>query len=85
MLNDQCVSIKQFALDVLKEEREKICKTQGVNEQEIRDVIEIADRLTPITSHILARVDKENCIEDLDTTLKLFVGEFKCRRHVGEY
>ena len=74
MLNDQCVSIKRFALDILKAEREAICKTCGISEQDIKDVADITSNMTPATRCILTRIDKENRIFSIDNDLKLLMG-----------
>ena len=74
MLNDQCVSIKRFALDILKAEREAICKTCGISEQDIKDVADITNNMTPATRCILTRIDKENRISSINNDLKLLMG-----------
>lgn len=74
MLNDQCVSIKRFALDILKTERENIFKTCGVSEQTVKDVADIANNMTSATRNILTRIDKENRIFSISTDLKLLSG-----------
>lgn len=74
MLNDQCVSIKRFALDVLKAEREAICKTRGISEQDIKDVADITNNMTPATRCILMRIDKENRICSINNDLNLLMG-----------
>lgn len=74
MLNDQCVSIKRFALDILKAERDDIFKTCGVSKQAVKDVADIANNMTSAARNILTRIDKENRILSINTDLKLLSG-----------
>lgn len=75
MLNDQCVSIKRFARDILNVERENICKTCGISERAVKEVADIADNMTSATRNILTRIDKEQRIFAINHDLKLLSGD----------
>ncbi len=73
-ISDQCMTLKRFAVNVLKVERENLCKQCGISERELQCVSEVMDCMSPAKRNILSRIDERHCVSSIHKNLLLLNG-----------